>query len=114
MSIIDIRKSGATSLVALGLPEYSCQHGSVSLEGESYTYEIMFATKQEQWYISLWDKDSLPIISGKALLPEVMIDVPVSSKLKGVFYLAGPTNGYGKWDTLKYDLANNYQLYYIY
>lgn len=114
MSIVDIQKQFSGAGVSLSLDNSPAFTGTASLEGESYTYEVMFATKQEQWYISLWDKDSLPIISGKALLPEVMIDVPVSSKLKGVFYLAGPTNGYGKWDTLKYDLANNYQLYYIY
>lgn len=116
MSYQSLLAVSSSELSQIVLPLYSDVYYSytITLEQKTFDIEILWTVFSESWNISVKDQDGEPILINQALVPSFPIDLPIEAGLQGFFFLEPvAANSNGKWDSLKWDLSNNYTLTFI-
>ena len=106
----------ANNYVSIPLDPSSFYGLSISLEGNSYNIDFTYNERAELYFISLFDADNNPIVTGEALVPEypIFLDYFLPN-LTGYFWLARKGTLTGEpYKEFPDKISEYYNLFYIY
>lgn len=84
------------------------------LEDKTFVLSFLWLSRLNEWTWSMYDEDNNPLMVGRVLTYNYLIDPPLESGLTGVFILLPNMETVGKYEDLKYNLSEYYSFQYVY
>lgn len=87
----------------------------ISLEGNSYTFNVYYNERAEGWFFDLYEEAGTPVVLGERLVANypILLDYALEN-LTGYMYLEPIGNSVERYRTDPFLLSKYFRLFYLY